>query len=146
MICYWRLRSCSNWQYHRDHQEDYTFRYSLLVYYSTILMNPNADAFYPICTSSSSVPISPTLEHPTCLPSPSFFQENAVLYPEVLEESEAQAPGPPPFTLHLSDPNMSVDTPWGPPEEGRPSHPLPHPRLLVHSDPTYNNKISSDLR
>ena len=100
--CFWRLCFCSNWQYHRDHQEDYTFRYSLVAYYSTILMNPNAYAFYQIFTSSTSVPISPTPEHPTCLLSTSFFQENAVLHLEVLEEPEAQDPGPPPSTLHHS--------------------------------------------
>ena len=80
------------------------------------------------------------------------------MYPEVLEESEAQAPGPPPFTLHLSDPNMSVDTPWGPPEEGRPSLPLPDDRGCEHclefsvldlesaetSDLTLETSLSSD--
>ena len=76
-------------------------------------MNPNPDAFSPIYTSSSSILIPPTPEHPTCLLSPSFFQGHAVSLPEVLEEPSARDPGPSPSTLHHLDPGMPNGPPVG---------------------------------
>ena len=100
-------------QYYRDHQEDHTLIESLVAFTAPVLMNPSTDAFSPIYTRSSSLLIPPTPEHFTCLLSPSFFQEHAVL-----GKLEAQDPGPPPSILHHLDPCMPVDPPGGHLERG----------------------------
>ena len=68
--------------------------------------------------------------------------------PEILE-LRALFPGPSPSTLHHPDPNLSVDAPWGPPEEGGPSGPLPNDGGCEHhlesSVPYLDSKEASDL-